>query len=215
MLFENGLCESHDLRTHSSHGRRERSKCHSSPLVALPRVVDSWRRLRLARLGSTWVREPVVACLQITYLCRDEVHVYRGKVRNCFRSEPLVKLTVSSPIHVKIKEKIVESTERDTIHIFRTMHNTARVFKNKVSEEVVAIERRPGSKFEDIRHLVAGARGRKVYELGDPEYGVWSLGLSVGLIGDIPTCEELVRRMESEAEEMLSGGIGRNLSAKL
>jgi len=123
--------------------------------------------------------------------------------------------TVESPIHVKIKEKIVESTEQDTIHIFRTMHNTARVFKNKVSEEVVAIERRPGSKFEDVRELVSGARGRKVYELGDPEYGIWSLGISAGLIRDIPTCEELVRRLETEAEDMLSGGIVRKLSAKL
>lgn len=115
--------------------------------------------------------------------------------------------TVESPIHVKIKEKIVESTEQDTIHIFRTMRNTARVFKNKVSEEVVAIERRPGSKFEDVRALVSGVRGREVYERGDPEYGIWSLGLSAGLIRDIPTCEELVRRMEQEAEEMLSGGL--------
>lgn len=95
------------------------------------------------------------------------------------------------------------------------MHNTARVFKNKVSEEVVAIERRPGSKFEDVRELVSGARGRKVYELGDPEYGIWSLGISAGLIRDIPTCEELVRRLETEAEDMLSGGIVRKLSAKL
>jgi NAD(P)H-dependent flavin oxidoreductase YrpB (nitropropane dioxygenase family) len=115
---------------------------------------------------------------------------------------------------VKIKEKIVESTEQDTIHIFRTMHNTARVFKNKVSEEVVAIERRPGSKFEDVRDLVSGARGREVYERGDPDYGIWSLGLSAGLIRDIPTCEELVSRMEKEAEEMLNGGL-RKMTAKL
>ncbi|KAH9049865.1 hypothetical protein EDB84DRAFT_1451509 [Lactarius hengduanensis] len=123
--------------------------------------------------------------------------------------------TVESPIHVKIKEKIVESTEQDTIHIFRTMRNTARVFKNKVSEEVVAIERRPGSKFEDVRELVSGARGREVYVRGDPDYGIWSLGISAGLIRDIPTCEELVGRLEREAEEMLNGGISRKLSAKL
>ncbi|KAI9443266.1 hypothetical protein H4582DRAFT_1923563 [Lactarius indigo] len=123
--------------------------------------------------------------------------------------------TVESPIHVKIKEKIVESTEQDTIHIFRTMRNTARVFKNKVSEEVVAIERRPGSKFEDVRELVSGARGREVYVRGDPDYGIWSLGISAGLIRDIPTCEELVARLEKEAEEMLNGGISRGLSAKL
>jgi NAD(P)H-dependent flavin oxidoreductase YrpB (nitropropane dioxygenase family) len=109
-----------------------------------------------------------------------------------------------SPIHERIKQRIVESTEQDTIHIFRTLNNTARVFKNKVSKEVVEIEKRPGSKFEDVRELVSGARGRKVYELGDPEYGIWSAGIAVGLIHDIPTCEDLLRRMEREAEEMMS-----------
>ncbi|KAF8500932.1 hypothetical protein F5888DRAFT_1793311 [Russula emetica] len=122
--------------------------------------------------------------------------------------------TVESPIHERIKEKIVEATEQDTIHIFRTMHNTARVFKNKVSKEVVAIEQRPGSKFEDVRELVSGVRGRKVYELGDPEYGIWSMGLAAGLVHDIPRCEELVERMEREAEEIM-GGMSRHLKAKL
>jgi NAD(P)H-dependent flavin oxidoreductase YrpB (nitropropane dioxygenase family) len=122
--------------------------------------------------------------------------------------------TVESPIHDRIKERIVEATEQDTIHIFRTMHNTARVFKNKVSKEVVAIEQRPGSTFEDVRELVSGVRGRKVYELGDPEYGIWSMGLAAGLIHDIPRCEDLVRRMEREAEEMM-GGMSRHLKSKL
>jgi NADH:quinone reductase (non-electrogenic) len=121
---------------------------------------------------------------------------------------------LGSPIHDRIKEKIVEATEQDTIHIFRTMHNTARVFRNKVSKEVVAIEQRPGSKFEDVRELVSGVRGRKVYELGDPEYGIWSMGLAAGLIHDIPRCEDLVRGMEREAEEMM-GGMSRHLKSKL
>jgi NAD(P)H-dependent flavin oxidoreductase YrpB (nitropropane dioxygenase family) len=120
-----------------------------------------------------------------------------------------------SPIHEGIKQKIVKSNEQDTIHIFRTMNNTARVFKNKVSEEVVEIEKRPGSKFEDVRELVSGARGRKVYELGDPDYGIWSAGLVVGLIHDIPTCEELVGRMEREAEEMINRQLRGMIKAKL
>lgn len=110
-----------------------------------------------------------------------------------------------SPIHQNIKDKIVASNERDTIHIFRTLHNTARVFKNKVSVEVVEIERRPGgAKFEDVRHLVSGERGRKVYENGDPDYGIWSAGVTVGLINDIPTCKELIDRLEREVEEIVS-----------
>jgi len=103
---------------------------------------------------------------------------------------------------------MVESQEQDTIHIFRTLHNTARVFKNSVAKEVVEIEKRPGSKFEDVRELVSGARGRKVYELGDPEYGIWSAGPAVGLINDIPTCEDLLSRMEKEAEEIVTSRLG-------
>ncbi|KAG1885162.1 hypothetical protein F4604DRAFT_1676559 [Suillus subluteus] len=122
--------------------------------------------------------------------------------------------TVESPIHQNIKEKIVASTEYDTTHIFRTLNNTSRVFKNVVSQQVVDIERRPGgAKFEDVRDLVAGARGRIVFENGDPDYGVWTAGLVLGLIKDIPTCEELLSRIEREAEEII-GGMAKLVNAK-
>jgi len=39
-----------------------------------------------------------------------------------------------------------------------------------------------------------------VYELGDPDYGIWSAGIAMGLINDIPTCEELILRLESDVE---------------
>ncbi|KAM6494223.1 putative 2-Nitropropane dioxygenase [Amanita muscaria] len=123
--------------------------------------------------------------------------------------------TVESPIHENIKKKIVESTEQDTIHILRTLHNTARVYKNKVAEEVVEIERKPGgAQFPDIQPLVAGVRGRKVYELGDPEYGIWTAGIAMGLIKDIPTCKELIDRLEREAAEVASSLAGA-VKAKL
>ncbi len=112
----------------------------------------------------------------------------------------------SSPIHPSIKDKIVASKETDTVHIFRTLRNTARVFKNKISMEVVALERRPGgAKFEDIRDLVSGQRGKMVYENGDPDYGIWSAGVTVGLIDDIPTCRTLLDRMATEAEGIIGG----------
>ncbi|KAH6912637.1 hypothetical protein BKA70DRAFT_769538 [Coprinopsis sp. MPI-PUGE-AT-0042] len=104
---------------------------------------------------------------------------------------------VESPIHEAIKERIVASTERDTTHIFRTLHNTVRVYKNKASMQVVEIEKRGNAKFEDVRELVSGERGLKVYELGDPDYGVWTAGVAMGLINDIPTCEDLVGRLDN------------------
>jgi nitronate monooxygenase len=116
--------------------------------------------------------------------------------------------TVESPIHQKVKEQIVANDERATNLIFRTLHNTARVAKNAVSDEVVAIEKRGGATFEDVKDLVAGSRGRVVYEEGDPDYGIWSAGQVQGLIHDIPTCAELVARMVREAEEIIVGRLG-------
>ena len=92
------------------------------------------------------------------------------------------------------------------MHIFRTLHNTARVFKNSVAQQVVALERRPGgAKFDDLRDLVSVQRGRRVYETGDVDAGIWSAGVTLGLISDCPTCEELLRRIERETEEAIEG----------
>jgi NAD(P)H-dependent flavin oxidoreductase YrpB (nitropropane dioxygenase family) len=40
--------------------------------------------------------------------------------------------TEEAPIHRNVKQAIVDATEKDTALMFRTLKNTARVFKNKV-----------------------------------------------------------------------------------
>ena len=119
--------------------------------------------------------------------------------------------TKEAPIHVNVKQKIVEAGERDTALIFRTLRNTSRVFKNKVAEEVVRIEREkgPAMKIDDVAHLVAGARGRTVYEEGDTDLGIWSAGMVVGLINDVPSCQELVTRIVREAEQIIRGRLAK------
>lgn len=47
-------------------------------------------------------------------------------------------------MHQNIKDEMVKATEQNTTLIFRTLNNTARVYKNKVADEVVALEKRPG-----------------------------------------------------------------------
>jgi nitronate monooxygenase len=112
--------------------------------------------------------------------------------------------TVEAPIHDNVKQQIVTNTERDTELMFRPLRNTARVASNSVSREVVDILNK-GGEFKDVQALVAGSRGREVYEQGDPERGVWSVGLVQGIINDIPTCAELVERMIAESDELIRG----------
>jgi NADH:quinone reductase (non-electrogenic) len=121
--------------------------------------------------------------------------------------------TVESPIHENIKQQIVDNDERATELIFRTMHNTSRVAKNIISTQVVAMERE-GAKFEDVRELVAGTRGRSVYEVGDNDAGIWSAGQVQGLIHDIPTCAELIHRIVREAEEIIHARLDRMAGAR-
>ena len=118
--------------------------------------------------------------------------------------------TVESPIHENVKQQMVLNDERATELIFRTMRNTSRVAKNLISTQVVEMER-AGAKFEDVRELVAGTRGKVVYETGDPDHGIWSAGQIQGLIHDVPSCEELIHRIVADAEAIIRGRLGSML----
>ena len=113
--------------------------------------------------------------------------------------------TKEAGIHQNVKEKMTQADELSTNLMFRTMHNTARVFKNSISDQVVEIESTGSATFEDVKDLVAGQRGRVVFEEGDLEHGIWSAGISVARVKDIPTCKEMVSRLVSEAEEIIDG----------
>jgi nitronate monooxygenase len=120
--------------------------------------------------------------------------------------------TAESGIHDDVKKRLVEAGERDTQLIFRQLRNTARVADNAVSREV-ATRLATGEKFDDIRDLVAGMRGREVFETGDLDAGVWSAGMVQGLIRDIPTCAELVVRIVAEASEIIRTRLARTVPA--
>jgi NADH:quinone reductase (non-electrogenic) len=117
--------------------------------------------------------------------------------------------TVEAPIHENVKKQIVANDERSTDLIFRTLHNTARVAKNAISQEVVALEKRGNATFDDVKDLVAGTRGATVLDKGEMDAGIWSAGQTQALIHDIPTCKELVDRIMREAEEIIRTQLDR------
>jgi nitronate monooxygenase len=111
--------------------------------------------------------------------------------------------TKEAPIHENFKQRIVELDERGTLLVYRTMKNTARVARNAISEQVIEMERE-GAQFEDIRHLVAGVRGREGLESGDLDKGIWTSGMVQGIIYDIPSVRELIDRIVSDATAIIT-----------
>ncbi|MBW0003642.1 MAG: nitronate monooxygenase [Hyphomicrobiales bacterium] len=122
--------------------------------------------------------------------------------------------TLEAPIHRSIKERIVAASELDTALLMRQLRNTARYFRNEVTDQALAVERDQGAELT-IEHLgpfVSGQRGKIVYESGNADAGVWSAGMVVGLIHDIPTCEELISRIVSEAREIVASRLAPALA---
>lgn len=114
--------------------------------------------------------------------------------------------TAEAPVHDRVKEAIVAGDEHNTDLILRQLRNTSRVARNAVSQE--AIRRlNTGAAFEDVRELVAGVRGREVFRTGDLDAGIWTAGLTQGLIDDIPTVAELIDRIVGEAEKTIAAGL--------
>jgi nitronate monooxygenase len=112
--------------------------------------------------------------------------------------------TKEAPVHDNMKRKIVESDERQTTLILRTLRHTGRIYRNSVAEKVLEVEACPGeTDFADLLPLVSGERSRKVINDGNLEEGIWWAGMVMGLIHDIPTVKELVERIVSEAEQII------------
>ncbi len=117
--------------------------------------------------------------------------------------------TQEAPIHENLKQAYIANDERATNLIFRSLHNTARVGKSAVSDEVVRRLAQPGAVFKDVADLVKGAKSRAVLEQGDLSAGIYWAGQVQGLIHDIPTCRELIERMIRDAENIIDDRLRR------
>jgi nitronate monooxygenase len=113
--------------------------------------------------------------------------------------------TAEAPIHPNVKQAYVDNDERCTNLIFRSLHNTARVAKSEVSDEVVRRLADPNATFADVAELVRGDKGRDVLTGGDITQGIFWASMAQGLIHDIPTVKALIDRIISEAETIVGG----------
>lgn len=112
--------------------------------------------------------------------------------------------TQEAPIHDGIKQKIVEMDENQTQLIFRKFRNTARVYKNTVAEKVAEIEA-AGGDFKDVHAFVSGEKQEEAWSTGNIEAGMVTAGMSGALVKDVPSCQELIDRIISDARSIIKG----------
>ena len=113
-------------------------------------------------------------------------------------------VTQEAPIHDAIKQKFVHMDENQTRLIFRSYRNTARVYRNSIAYQVAEIEAR-GGEFAEVHSLVSGGNQDKAWQTGDIDAGMVTVGMCGGLINDIPSCQQLVQTIVSDAEQIVTG----------
>ena len=110
--------------------------------------------------------------------------------------------TKECPIHPNYKEWLLKATERDTTLVMRSLQNTHRVLKSKVTEELLKMEAR-GASLEEMLPIIGNEASKKVAFEGDFDAGQALAGQVVGLIHDIPTIKELIDRIIAEAQAII------------
>ena len=113
--------------------------------------------------------------------------------------------THEAPCHKNVKDALLEATELDTRLVMRPLRNTERVLNNSAAQKLLEKEKKLGAdiKIDDVLDQVAGVYP-KVMLGGEMESGVWSCGMVVGLINDVPSCKDLIDRTMSEATAILN-----------
>ena len=121
--------------------------------------------------------------------------------------------TKEAPVHDNIKRAIVVGTETDTTLILRSLRNSSRVARTELAQSIIEMEK-AGMGIDQIGPRVSGIKGRGVYEQGDTEGGIWTVGMVQGLIHDIPSCAELVKRIVADAEKIIQDRLERLCSQR-
>ena len=121
--------------------------------------------------------------------------------------------TKDSGIHPNIYNVLLEKNENDTSLNLQSLLGAfglqVRALRNDIMRKVEKVEL-AGGDLADLIPLISGQRAKQVWKEGNAEEAMLTIGQSVGRINDIPTVDELIKRMVTEATDTL-----RNTLAKI
>ncbi len=113
-------------------------------------------------------------------------------------------LTKECPIHDNLKQALLNASETDTRLIMRSIGATHRVWNNAAAQKCAQVEAEDGS-FEALLPIISGDRSRQMYNKGDLDIGIVSVGQGIGLVHDIPSVKTLFDTLMAETEKAIHG----------
>ena len=110
-------------------------------------------------------------------------------------------MTHEAPVPTHVKRYLLERNEEDTVVTDNFTGVRCRVIRNKFAENLVEMGRNNTDPWKIMKAGVG--KIREAYVEGDLEGGSLVFGQVCGLIGEIPSCQELIENMVEEAENVM------------
>jgi NAD(P)H-dependent flavin oxidoreductase YrpB (nitropropane dioxygenase family) len=110
--------------------------------------------------------------------------------------------TEECPAHPRFKEGFVNARETDTLLIYRSIKNAARVLKNDASEKILSLEQE-GAGLEKLLAAMGGRMSRNAYQEADVDGTIIGCGQCVGLIHKIKGVKEVIEDIIQDAQSIL------------
>lgn len=110
--------------------------------------------------------------------------------------------TQECPVHARIKEGFVKARETDTLLIYRSIRNAARVLKTEAAEKILSLEQ-GGATLEELMTAMSGRTSRDAYQEGEADGAIIGCGQCVGLIHKIKSVKEVIEEIIQDAQSIL------------
>jgi nitronate monooxygenase len=108
--------------------------------------------------------------------------------------------TRECPAHQAAKNKIVETPETGTVLVMQSIGNPSRAMRTPWTEKILEMEGQ-GATLEDLTPYISGKAGVTGWQAGNIDKGILPVGQVIGLIDDVPTVADLIKRIVDEAVE--------------
>jgi len=109
--------------------------------------------------------------------------------------------TKECPIHPDFKQKLVDTSETETLLVMKSMNNPSRVLKTPATEKIIELENK-GASLQELAPYISGRASASGWASGTFDQGMYPGGQVVGRIHDVPTVAELVERIMAEATQV-------------
>ncbi|MEH6944564.1 NAD(P)H-dependent flavin oxidoreductase [Bacillus sp. JJ722] len=110
--------------------------------------------------------------------------------------------TKEAPFHNIYKQKLIEADDIDTVIVGRSIGKVRRMLKTPYAHKLIQLEAK-GMTEEEYLDLTSEKQHYIGAILGDLENGFINSGQVAGLISTVPTVEELIESMMSEAKKKI------------